>query len=122
MFVSDNQFYFFILSVSIGFVLSPLFSVSDLFKSKLKRLWIRTIFDVIFFALFGVFYCRLFFVYGFPNLRPYMIMGAIVGIVLYKKSFHFILAKIIEKAYNITIKIKMRINERRKLKNDGRKG
>lgn len=122
MFVSDNQFYFFILSVSIGFALSPLFSVSDLIKSRIKRLWVGAISDTVAFALFGAFFCRLFFVYGFPNLRPYMIGGAILGIVLYKKTFHFILAKIAEKAYTVTVRINKRINRRRKLKNDGRKG
>ena len=122
MFVSDNQFYFFILSVSIGFALSPLFSVSDLLKSKVRRRWIGAIFDVVAFTLFGALFCRFFFVYGFPDLRPYMIVGAIVGIVLYKKTFHFTLAKIAEKAYTVTVRIKRRINERRKMKNDGRKG
>ena len=118
MFVSDNQFYFFILSVSIGFALSPLFSISDLVKSKIKRLWIGAIFDIVAFSIFGLFFCRLFFVYGFPNLRPYMIIGAMVGIVLYKKTFHFTLAKITEKAYTVTVRIKKRINERSKMKND----
>ena len=122
MYVSDNQFYFFALSFSIAFALSPLFSVSDLLKSGLKRVWVGAISDTVAFILFGIFFCRLLFVYGFPDLRPYMIFGAITGIVLYKKTFHFTLAKIAEKAYNIYIRLKVRISQRRKTKNDGRKG
>jgi len=105
MFVSSNQLYYFLLSFSLGVALSPVFTVSSGIKPLIKNRVARELPDFFAFVVFGVLFSYLSFVLRFPNIRPYILLAAIIGIIAYKKSFHHILAKGSKKIYNIIRKI-----------------
>ena len=115
MFVTKNQIFIFIACVAFGGVSGILFSLSALFKLFIKNRLLKMIPDVI--ASMPLSVCFIFYAYSlnFPNLRPYMLFGVFVGLLLYFKSFHIILAKTVQKIYNIyKSKKEKRVNDRRK--------
>ena len=109
-----DQFYIFVSCVAIGGFCGLFFSLSRaikyVFGVKIGR-YLGILFDICAFVLTTLTYVRLSYVLNFPNFRFYMAFGVIIGLVAYLKSFHFILAKIGKKIYNIiTDKIKTDIN------------
>ena len=120
MFVTANQIYIFFACISFGGVVGVFFSVSIAIKWILKNKWLKILPDVVVFCIVSVLYVLYSYNMQFSSLRLYMLIGVVLGIVLYLKSFHIILAKILKKVYNI-IKDKFnekvaRYNERRKVK------
>ena len=105
MFVSSNQLYYFLLSCSLSVALSPIFTVSSVVKSFIKNKIVRELPDFFAFVVFGVLFSYFSFVLRFPNIRPYILLAAVVGVFAYKKSFHHILAMGCKKLYNIMRKI-----------------
>jgi hypothetical protein len=101
MFVTTNQIFVFLACASFGGVIGCLFSVSIFIKEKIKIKWIKILLDVIAFMVSTILYVVYAYKMHFPNLRLYMILGVMVGIISYLKSFHIILAKLLKKAYNI---------------------
>lgn len=101
MFVTANQFGVFVACFSIGGVCGALFSISALFKFVIKSVKLSWIFDVFAFILTSVIYVYTSHKLNFPNYRAYMTVGVFVGIFVYLKSFHILLAKSTKKIYNI---------------------
>ena len=101
MFVTYGQIYVFIVCVAIGGLSGILFSLSALLKLWIKNQYFRTIPDIFVFAVLSAVYVFLSYTFGFPNLRAYMILGVFVGIIVYFKSFHILLANCLKKLYNI---------------------
>ena len=101
MFVSANQIYVFLACVAFGGVVGVFFSVSSVFKHLIKIKWIKDLVEVIAFMLVAFLYLLYSYNMRFPNLRMYMIVGVLIGITAYLKSFHIMLAKFLKKAYNI---------------------
>ena len=101
MFVSKSQFFVFMACVAFGGVSGTLLSVCAAIKFFIKNNLIKIMPDVIAFLSIAV----LFFYYAYfikmPNLRAYMIVGVFIGIALYFKSLHILLAKYAKKLYNI---------------------
>ena len=120
MFVSKNQFFVFIACVSFGCVCALLLSFSAALKFFIKNKIIKAIPDVIVFLLISVSFRIYCYKLNFPNVRFYMLLGAIIGMLLYFKSFHILLAKYAKKFYNIInrkiIKNKKAKDERNKIK------
>lgn len=83
--------------------------------------------DILFFILFAAVFVLLSVIYDFPDVRPYMIVGAFGGLLLYLISAHRIVAFLFEKLYNIAKKTFLRFrralsgktNERRKVQKVG---
>ena len=78
--------------------------------------------DVIYFIFLSALFCFYAFLMYFPTIRAYMLVGVLVGLLLYFKSFHILLAKCAKKIYNITKKTFLKVkNDRIKVKkNDSR--
>ena len=100
MFVSNGQFYVLLICVGIGFVSGSLFTLFLPIKNVLNNYVFSALIDVLIFILlcFGYSFCANF--YSFPNFRFYMVLGVMLGIILYVESFNFILAKIGKIIYN----------------------
>ena len=113
MFVTANQFGVFVVCFSIGGVCGALFSISALFKFVIKSVKVSWIFDVFAFILTSVIYVYTSHKLNFPNYRAYMTVGVFVGIFVYLKSFHILLAKINKKAYNILKRKKVKTKDDR---------
>lgn len=68
-----------------------------------------TIKDKIFLVICDLLYCIIFaagfifvsVLFGFENLRLYMLIGCAAGSFIYLKSFHIIVAFCVRKVYNI---------------------
>ena len=118
MFVTANQIYVFLACVSFGGCVGILFSFINGIKFLIKKDLFKIIIDVLAFVIIAILYVIFSYRVKFPSLRLYMIAGVLMGIVIYCKSFHRILAKIVKKAYNI---IKIIKNKKVKTKDDGRK-
>lgn len=101
MFVTSGQFYVFVACVCFGGCTSILFSISALIKNYIANRLIKIILDVICFLFVGVLYVLYSHALKFPNFRLYMIVGVLLGIFSYLKSFHILLAKMAKKFYNI---------------------
>ena len=103
MFVSRGQFFVFIACVAFGGVCGILFSAAGALKFFVKNKIVKNLFDFITFLLV----CFLYFIFAykmrFPNFRFYMVLGVFLGIFMYIKSFHIILAKFVKKMYNVII-------------------
>ncbi len=116
MFVSSGQFYVFIATVAFGGVCGVLFSVSALLKYKLRNYIVRIFLDLIAFLITSFLYVAYSKWLAFPNFRIYMAVGVILGLILYFKSFHILLAKSAKVLYNKCDKVFIKIKIRNKRK------
>ncbi len=120
MFITLNQFYVFLACVTFGAFGGVLFSIFAIIKRLIKSKILHVILDVFCMIALSLGFSVFSYKHNFPNLRAYMIFGALLGLTMYLKSFHRILAKIIKKFYNITIqkfkKGKGKTNDRNKSK------
>ncbi len=115
MFDTLSQFCTFIACVGFGAVTGILVSISSGLKYIVKNKPIKILSDTFVFILIGLLYIAYSYSFNFSSLRLYMIFGVFMGIVVYMKSFHILLAKIGKKAYNIIQIRKDKIkHERRK--------
>ena len=56
--------------------------------------------DIVYCLFFGASYVFISVVFGFGNLRLFMILGCVLGAILYLKSFHLFVAFFVNKLYN----------------------
>lgn len=105
MFVAKSQIYVFIACFALGGGCGIFFSLAAAFKFFIKNKYVRAIPDTIAFILCAVFYVIFAYSLKFPSFRVYMPFGVILGIAVYMKSFHIILAIIWKKLYNNKIKL-----------------
>ena len=122
MFVTLNQFFIFIACVSFGGVMGLLYSPTLLLREKFGNKLYVFIFELIFYLFLAFAFFVYSFIIKFHNLRGYMIVGVFIGIYLYVKSFHYMLAKFIKRYYNKIDKFLLRkkIDDRRKGKKTNR--
>lgn len=109
MFVSKNQFYVFISCISFGLVGGVLYSPFSALKFVLKNNALKIIVDTVYFIIVSALFSVYAFLMYFPTLRIYMLIGVLLGLLLYFKSFHIILAKLMKKFYNITKNIFLKV-------------
>ena len=107
---SQNQFAFFLLSLSIGFVggllYEPFGFLRRLFgcdRGKWKPLGVGL--DIAFGISFSVLCVFASFCMRFPDFRGYMCLGWTVGGAIYLKSLHRIVAFCEKVCYNVLVKI-----------------
>jgi len=103
MFVTSGQFTSFLFSVSFGIVFGVFWGLIRLFFRSTGKLG-KGIGDVIFFIFLSLSFTYFAYLIKFPNIRLYMIAGILLGIFLYMKSFNIILANVLKKVYNLSIK------------------
>ena len=73
-------------------------------KKKVER-GAGIFFDVLFFILFSALSVFIGTLFSFPDFRAYMFIGNLLGLLLYLKSVHIIVAFFIKRVYNITRKV-----------------
>lgn len=101
MFVTKNQFFIFLCCISIG-AIGKMLSFGFLkIKSKSNILLLKILFDVLTYLLITFLFIFTSFYFKFPSVRAYMILGIMIGIILYDKSLKIILAKLTKRIYNI---------------------
>ena len=115
MFVTKHQFYVFVACVAFGGISGITFSISNTIKFCIKNKPVKTLLDVLAFLIVASAYVLFSHQLNFPNIRVFMIAGVFVGILLYFKSFHIILAKYLKKLYNI---IDKNIKRKKKAKDE----
>ncbi len=120
MFISNGQFYVFLATIAIGGLCGIFFSLSALIKLKIQNVVLRVIPDVVAFMITFVIYHFISRWLSFPSFRAYMVLGVIVGIALYFKSFHILLAKCVKNLYNKCSKLYNSFKLRVKLRNERR--
>ncbi len=119
MFVSSGQFVYFSECLFIGVVLGLIYLVFDLIGGLIGVSAVKKILDVCFIVPCFFVYRFLAVKLCFPDFRPYMAVGVIIGFTLENASFNKMLAKFLLLVYNKCItKIKILIRSRR---NDRRK-
>lgn len=104
MFVTLNQIYVFISCIAFGGVVGIFYTPILLLKDKNGSSLIVITLEISYFLIISICFLGYSFVLNFPSLRAYMILGVFVGIFLYVKSFHIMLAKVCKKIYNKYIK------------------
>ena len=122
MFVTLNQFYIFLACVMFGALGGVFFSFFGGIKHFIYNKVLDILFDIFCMAILGVAFSVFSFKYAFPNLRVYMLVGVLLGLSMYLKSFHRILAKFTKKVYNITIRKFTKGKERKNDRNKSKKG
>ena len=115
MFVSQNQFFYFIQSAFIGVFSAFFYEVVCFFSCFNKSRILRGVTDVVFFVVPFYFYMVFSVFFCFPDFRFYMFCGVVIGFLLERISFHKSLAKVFKLVYNKTISFIRRKNR------DGRK-
>lgn len=56
--------------------------------------------DILYFVIFSAGYVFVSVMFGFDRLRLYMLIGCLIGAMLYLKSIHVIVAFSVKKVYN----------------------
>ncbi len=69
-------------------------------KFTLKDKIFTFICDLIYFVVFAALFTYVCICFEIYTLRLYMLIGAAVGVLIYLKSFHIIIAFLIKKVYN----------------------
>ena len=110
MFVSSGQFYIFLSCVTFGGLCGFFYSLIVFVKKFIKSKWFNSILDLLFFLCIGTLFVVYSFKFNFPNVRVYMLVGVLLGLILYMESFHLILANLLKKLYNKKV-IKKRIKD-----------
>lgn len=112
------QIYIFMICLFCGVVSGIAYDVLYIARSALCGVEISayTVKDKIFLAICDLLYCAVFaagfifvsVMFGFEDLRLYMLLGCALGAIIYLKSFHIIVAFFARKVYNIVITKKER--------------
>ena len=116
MFVSSNQFYFFIESLFMGVLLGLCYEIFYFLKMILKRKILDQIIDFLFLPVVCIVYLKMSEILNFPNFRLYIFMGVLLGFLIYRLSFYEMLAKVFSLVYNKTESFIRRKNRDRKQK------
>lgn len=95
-----DQLRIFLLCILIGAVCGVLYDVFFFLRQSYRKQWLRILCDVLFCLSFAFVYVLFSISFGFPPLRSYFVLGLTVGLFLYLKSFHKIVAFFSEKLYN----------------------
>ena len=106
MYVTKNQIFVFIACYAFGCVVGVSFGIIDHIKKIIKVRFLGVVLEVLNFFIVSIIYLLYSHALRFPNFRLYMIIGVFLGVLSYLKSLHIIVAKCLQKVYNIIVKIK----------------
>ncbi len=107
---SQNQFVIFCLCVMIGIVggvaYEPFSFIRLVFKChKEKNKIVGYIADVLYCLFFTIFSMYAAYLFHFPAFRGYMLAGYLIGLIIYLKIFHRIVAFFEKVCYNSITKL-----------------
>ena len=118
-FISIDQPRVFLACVSIGIISGVIYLPFYLVLQFIKINFVKHIVNGLWLTSCSVIFTYFNLIYEFPNFRAYMVVGVVLGIYLYKLSFHKVFAILLNKVYNVINKLIKKIkakNERRKEK------
>ena len=129
MFVTSGQFSCFFGAISFGGVFGVLYSLIKGIKRLIKQEKISIIIggalEIIYFIFMSVCFVKYRYYYQYPSIRVYMLLGVILGLVAYAKSFHLLLAKLGFLVYNRINKFiltkKVKLNDGKKVQKSNRR-
>lgn len=104
-----NQIFVLIACLFAGILGGVLYEPFWLIRRTLVKRAIGILADLIFFIVFAVIFVAVSVIFDFPAVRPYMLLGAMCGLLLYLASLHRIVAFFIDKLYNVCKKFILRI-------------
>jgi len=114
MFVTANQIFIFLVCIYAGLISGVVYDVLYVLKLAAGGKWTNIILDIIFFIIFSCIYIFVSFLFEFPVFRFYMFFAAQLGLFMYIKSFHILIANGAKKIYNKLKQIKGKGREGRK--------
>ncbi len=94
------QLRIFLICLFIGVLGGFVYDVFFLLRNFYRKQWFRVLCDVCFCLCFGVFYFFLSVSLALPPLRGYHLLACVIGLTLYLKSFHKIVAFFADMLYN----------------------
>ncbi len=98
--MTGDQIYVFLVCVLSGIVGGVLYDVLYLVRYPFRSRAVCIVTDVFFGLLFAGLFLFVSVTFYLPGLRFYMLIGCGVGLLLYLKSFHEIVAFFAQKVYN----------------------
>lgn len=117
---SKNQFWVFCLCLGVGLVGGVLYEAFSFVRfcfgcRREKNKTLGIIIDVVFFSAFAVICIYGAYLLHFPSFRVYMWAGYALGITIYLKTLHRILAFLENICYNKSISVIKRARKKKKL-------
>jgi len=95
-----NEFYIFLVCVTCGIAGGVVYDLFYILRAFLRVRAAEIAADVCFCLFFIGLYIFVSLMFGLPDLRFYMFLGCLIGLLLYIKSFHGIVAFFLKKVYN----------------------
>ncbi len=105
-----SGFRIFLVCVFIGVFGGVIYDAFFLPRDLCRTKWLRFVCDFLFCLCFGAFYLFSAVNLALPPLRFFHLLGLLLGLFLYLKSFHKIIAFFSEKLYN---KILSKVHKRK---------
>ncbi len=121
MFSTLNQPIISIICISIGVLFGFVYDIFFLCFNISKNNVVSTVGDILYFVIIAILFTIISNYLKFTNFRIYMAISVIVGLILYNKSFHKIIAKLYIKVYNVIKNKFLKIKNYLKVKNERRK-
>lgn len=120
---AQSQLIFLCISFLSGFVFGLIYEVFYFLRLicgsvKGRRKTVEIVLDICFFLAFAVWEIYVAYVFRFPSFRAYVWLGCFLGLIIYLKSLHKIIAFLENLCYN---KIVKKIKQRKKLLKRGEK-
>lgn len=103
-----DQLFCFLTCASCGIASGVFYDVLYCLRTAFSSRVATVVCDVLFCLLLAVLYLFASLAFGLPVLRLYPVFGIFVGLLLYLKSFHEIVAFFVKKVYNNLIQRKRR--------------
>jgi hypothetical protein len=114
MFVTANQIFIFLVCIYAGLLSGIVYDFLYVLKLAVGGKWMNIILDIVFFIIFALIYIFVSFLFEFPIFRLYMFFATQLGLFMYIKSFHILIANGAKKIYNKLKQLKGKGRERRK--------
>ena len=120
---SVGQLQIFLKCIAVGYLCGVLYEPFAVLRRatgcvKSGKLFFWMALDVLFFTVFAAVYIGIGTALSFPCFRPFMAIGAFVGLILYLKSLHRILDFFENVCYNtirgVVKKLSVRLKKKKK--------
>lgn len=98
--MTGDQFYVFLVCVLSGIVGGVFYDILYLVRYPFKSHAVIIVTDIFFGLLFAGLFLFVSVTFYLPGIRFYMLLGCAIGLLLYLKSFHEIVAFFAKKVYN----------------------
>lgn len=98
--MTGDQVFTFLVCVSCGLAGGVIYDIFWIVQKLLRARWIRLLCDFAFVVLFGGLYLFVSVMMDLGSVRLYTLLGCLLGLFLYLKSFHKIVAFFCGKVYN----------------------